>query len=77
MLDLDLKRFKSSGMLRHAGGKFTVLSKKSSVVNMKVSDSVIRLTSRRAWQLSTRDVLSSNLSNHLTTTGPVPSKDVE
>ena len=74
MLDLELKRFKSSGMLYHAGGKFAVLSKKPIVVTMKVSDSVIRLTLRQAWLLSNRTVLCSNRSNLLTTTGLMPSK---
>jgi len=75
MLDLELKRFESSGMLHHAGDKFAVLSKKPIVVTMKVSDSIIHPTLRQAWHLSTRAVLSSNRSNLLTTTtGPMPSK---
>ena len=76
MLGLELKRFESSGVLHHAGGEFDVLSKKPSVVIMKVSDSLMHLTLRHAWQLSTRAVLSSNLSNLLTTTGPMPSNRV-
>jgi hypothetical protein len=76
MLDIELKRFKSSGMLHHAGGKFAVLSKKPSVVIIKCSDSVMYLTLGQAWQLNTRAVLSSNLSNLLTTTGSMPSNHV-
>jgi len=74
MLDLELKRFRSSGMLDQAGDKFAVLSKKPFVVTMKVSDSVIHLTLRKAWHLSTRAVLNSNRSNLLRTTGPMASK---
>ena len=76
MLGLELIRFKSSGMLHHAGGKFAALSKKPSVLMMKVSDSVIHLRLRQTWQLSTRAALSSDLSNLLTTTGPMPSNHV-
>lgn len=76
MLDFELIRFKSSEMLHHAGGEFAVLLKKPSVLMMKGSDSVIHLRLRQTWQLSTRAVLSSDLSNLPTTSEPMPSNHV-